>query len=288
MKLLKSVTFLAIALAAPPVAAQDEAEAPRVAVEDETIFDGDWATLGLGAGYAPSYEGSDDYVLFPAPLAQGSLAGFEFGARGPGGYVDLIRDSKSDSKVKFLAGPLVRLRFDRNRAIKDPVVAALGKRDVAIEVGGTVGISFEELLNDYDRLTISTDAQWDVADAHDGRIITPTVSYSTPLSPALFASLSLSATHADDKYARYYFGVDAAGSVASGLPVFAADGGWKDVSATLLGGVDFSGDVRDGGWGAFGVLRYGRLMGDFKRSPITSVRGDADQWLFAAGIGYTF
>ncbi len=288
---MKFLTALAatVALAATSAHAQtQEAETAKADAPDRGVFAGNWLTVGVGGGYGPSYEGSDDYVLFPAPIAQGSIGGFDFGARGPGLYVDLIADGNSDSNVKFLAGPLVRVRLDRNSKIKDPVVRLLGKEDVAVEVGATAGVQFSKVINPFDTLSFSVDAQWDVAKAHRGRLITPTISYSTPLSEAIFTSLSLSATHVDDNYADTYFSIDAAGSAASGLPVFTADGGWKSYGASLLGGVDLSGDVRDGGWGIFGLVSYSRLTGDAKRSPVTSIRGDADQWFLAAGISYTF
>ena len=265
-----------------------EADSSKAEVPDRGVFAGDWLTLGIGGGYGPSYEGSDDYTLFPAPLAQGSLSGFDFGARGPGLYVDLVRDSNAEGNVKFLAGPLVRVRTDRNNNIKDPVVRSLGKEDVAIEIGATAGVSFSKVLNPFDSLTLSTDIQWDVAKGHRGRLISPNISYSTPLSTAIFTNLSLSATHVDGNYADTYFSIDAAGSAASGLPVFDAKGGWKSYGASLLGGVDLSGDVRDGGWGVFGLVSYSRLTGDAKRSPVTAIRGDADQWFLAGGISYTF
>ena len=276
-----------------PCFAQTQAQTPEsetagTQAPDRGVFAGDWLTVGIGAGYAPSYEGSDDYVLFPAPLAQGSVAGFDFGARGPGLYVDLVRDGNSDARVKFLAGPLLRVRMDRNSRIKDAPVRALGKRDVAIELGATAGVSVTQVLNPFDTLSVSADVQWDVTGAHGGRLISPSVSYSTPLSTSIFTSLSVSATHVDDNYADTYFGIDSAGSIASGLPVFAADGGWKSYGASLLGGVDLSGDARDGGWSLFGLVSYARLTGDAKRSPVTSVRGDADQWFVTSGISYTF
>jgi MipA family protein len=276
------------ALAATPALAQEADESTKAEAPDRGVFEGDWLTVGIGPGYGPSYEGSDDYVLFPAPIAQGSVAGFDFGARGPGLYVDLIRDSDSDAGVKFLAGPLVRVRLDRNSRIKDPVVRLLGERDVAVEVGGTAGVAFSGVLNPYDTLSVSGDIQWDVANAHDGRLISPSVSYSTPLSPAIFANLSLSATHVDGNYADTYFSIDATGSAASGLPLFDAKGGWKSYGASLLTGYDLSGDARDGGFGLFGLVSYSRLTGDAKRSPVTSIRGDASQWFLAAGIAYTF
>ena len=289
MKILKSgiAAMLAGAFVCAPLSAQD-AEPAKPDSSDRGVFAGDWVTVGIGAGYGPSYDGSDDYVLFPAPLAQGSVGGIEFGVRGPGLYADLVADSSSDSNVKFLAGPLVRVRLDRNSNIKDPVVAALGKIDVAVEVGATAGVSFSQVINPYDTLTVGSDIQWDVAGAHKGRLITPSVTYSTPLSTAIFTSLILSATHVDDNYANTYFSIDQVGSTASGLPQFDAKGGWKSYGASLLGGVDLSGDARDGGWGVYSFVSYSRLTGDAKRSPVTSLRGDADQWFVAGGISYTF
>lgn len=289
MKILKTglATTLAGVAMCTPVYAQD-AEQAKPDITDRGVFAGDWITVGIGAGYGPSYDGSDDYVLFPAPIAQGSVGGIEFGVRGPGLYADLIADSNNDSDVKFLAGPLMRVRLDRNSNIKDPVVALLGKEKVAVEIGATAGVSFAKVINPYDTLTVGSDFQWDVAGAHKGRVVTPSITYSTPLSTAIFTSLILSATHIDDNYADTYFSIDEAGSSASGLPQFDAKGGWKSYGASLLGGVDLSGDARDGGWGVYSFVSYSRMTNDAKISPVTSLRGDADQWFVAGGVSYTF
>ncbi|RRQ52575.1 MipA/OmpV family protein [Sphingorhabdus wooponensis] len=270
-----------------PAFAQDR-EAPETERPNRSVFAGDWVTVGFGAGISPSYDGSDQYDLFPAPLVQGSVEGIDFGARGPGLYVDLIADGNSGKDVKFLAGPLVRFRMDRNNDIKDSVVRLLGKEDVAIEVGATAGVSFSKILHPFDSVSLSTDIQWDVAGAHKGRIISPSVSYATPLSMAIFTSFSLSATHVDGNYADTYFSIDQAGSIASGLPVFDAKGGWKSYGASLLGAVDLSGDARDGGWAIYAFVNYARLTNDAARSPVTSLRGDANQWFMAGGVSYTF
>ena len=277
---------VSVALCAPAFA--QDGEAPATERPNRDAFARDWVTVGLGAGYGPSYDGSDEYVLFPAPLVQGSVKGIDFGARGPGLYVDLIADGNSDKDVKFLAGPLVRFRMDRNSNVKDPVVRLLGKEDVAIEVGATAGVSFSKILNPIDTVTISSDIQWDVAGAHKSRLISPSIAYSTPLSKAIFTMFSLSATHVDGNYADTYFSIDQGGSIASGLPLFDAKSGWKSYGASLLGAVDLSGNARDGGWGIYGFINYSRLINDAARSPVTSLRGDASQWFMAGGISYTF
>lgn len=275
-----------------PINAQDaEASGVPIARQEpllQNVFSGDWVTAGIGAGYAPSYEGSDDYNIIPAPVIRGSVSGFDFGARGPGLYVDVIRDSNARKKTEFILGPQVRVRLDRNNRIKDAVVKRIGKLDTAVELGFTSGVSIAKIINPYDRLSFGIDAGWDAAGAHKGAIISPSVTYSTPLSRAIFTSLSVSADHASGKYARYYYSIDAAGSALSGLPVYTAGKGWKSAGATVLGGYDLSGNARDGGFAVFGLVNHTRLTGDAKRTPLTSLRGSAGQWFVAGGISYTF
>ena len=169
MKILtRCATALCISAALCAPAFAQASEFIKAEVVDRGVFAGDWVMVGVGAGYHPSYDGSDDYVLFPMPNAQGSVGGIEFGVRGPGLYADLIADGHSDNNVKFLLGPLVRARMDRHSNVKDPIVRLLAKVDVAVEVGASAGVSFSKIINPYDSLTLSSDIQWDVAGAHRG------------------------------------------------------------------------------------------------------------------------
>ncbi len=144
--LIRCATALCISAALCAPAFAQDSEVIKAEVVDRGVFAGDWVMVGVGAGYHPSYDGSDDYVLFPMPNAQGSVGGFEFGARGPGLYADLIADGHSENNVKFLLGPLVRARMDRHSNVKDPIVRLLAKVDVAVEVGASAGVSFPRLL----------------------------------------------------------------------------------------------------------------------------------------------
>jgi outer membrane scaffolding protein for murein synthesis (MipA/OmpV family) len=273
---------LAAALAWP-VAIQAQTDGPPA----ETVFDGNYLTVGIGAGYAPTYEGSDNYDVFPFPLIQGNLLGIAITPRPGGVALDFIPDARA-ARVGFSLGPTARLRRNRVKDIKDPVVRSLGKLDTAVEVGANAGVSLYKVLNPYDSVTVSSDVSWDVAGAHKGMVVSPSLSYFTPLSRSAVLNLSLSADHVDGDYADYYFSVTPAGNLASGLPVFDADGGWKSVSVTLIGGLDLDGDATNGGLGLFAIGGYTRMLGDFKRTPLTSLRGDPDQWLVGAGLAYTF
>ncbi|MEP4892635.1 MipA/OmpV family protein [Parasphingorhabdus sp.] len=253
----------------------------------ETVFDGDYVTLGIGAAIGPSYDGSDNYTISPLPVIIGSVAGIDVQPRGPGFAADFITD-QSGAKIDYVLGPVVRARFDRNNSIKDDVVQRLGELDVAIELGAVAGLQVNRVLHPFDSLTAEVDLRWDVAGAHNGMVVAPSLTYFSPLSRSVAVSMAITAEYVDDDYADYYFSIDPTGSAASGLPSFAADSGWKNVGLTMFTGLDLDGDITNGGWGLSIIGSYSRLLEDAKQSPVTSIRGDADQLFLALGIGYTF
>jgi outer membrane scaffolding protein for murein synthesis (MipA/OmpV family) len=149
-------------------------------------------------------------------------------------------------------------------------------------------VTFPHVLNQYDSFSITADVLWDVAGAHDGMVIDPLVSYTTPLSRGILANLSANAEYGNDKFANYNYSVTPAGSVASGLPVFIAKGGFNKAGARLLLGFDLDGNIANGGPAIFLLGGYTRMLGDAKRTPLTSLRGSPNQFLAAAGLAYTF
>lgn len=272
---------LGLMLSSPLLAQQGPAPA------EPSVFDGDYVTIGGGVAVSPSYEGSDNYTFSPLPVVLGSIGGVDFQPRGPGIAFDFIPD-QTDAKVDFIFGPVVRARFDRQNSIQDPVVRSLGELDFALEVGPFAGIQVNRVLNPYDSLTAQVDLRWDVAGAHDGMVIFPSLTYFTPLSRSIVTTLAISAEHVDNDYADYYFSISPAGSAASGLPTFAATSGWKNVGVTSLTAIDLDGDATNGGFSLILLGSYSRMLGDPKRSPVTSIRGSANQFFGALGVGYTF
>ena len=269
---------------ASPLWAQDN---PAPVPIESSVFDGDYLTAGIGIAVGSSYEGSDDYTISPLPVVLGSVAGVDFQPRGPGIALDFVPDRKG-AKLDLIFGPVVRARFDRHNSIKDPVVKSLSKLDFAVEVGPFAGVQVNRVLHPYDSLTAQFDVRWDVAGAHEGMVVFPSLTYFTPLSRGVITSLAISGEYVDDDYADYYFSISPAGSAASGLPTFTATSGWKNVGATMLTAVDLDGDATNGGFGLIFLGSYSRLLGDPKRSPVTSIRGSANQWFGAVGVGYTF
>ncbi|MEJ7927839.1 MipA/OmpV family protein [Sphingobium sp. AN641] len=249
-------------------------------------------TIGVGGAYIPSYEGSDDYRTLPIAQARGKVHDFAFWTRGTSLFVDAIPNIDPDG-IDFAVGPVVNLRLDRTsrKAIKDNAVRALGKLDTAVEVGGFVGIGKTGIFTSaYDNLSARVAVTKDVAGGHGGIVVTPAIEYVTPLSVTTFVGIGISAEYVGKKFGRTYFDVDAAGSLASGLPVYsrAGDGsGFKRAGVNLTAGKSLSGDLRSG-WALFAVGGYSRLLGDYADSPIVAIAGSRDQWLAAVGIGYTF
>jgi outer membrane scaffolding protein for murein synthesis (MipA/OmpV family) len=282
-----SLAFVALAAAAPalaqdvpPVAAPD----PNAAVAADDGSDN--FTLGLGVGYAPSYEGSNNYVISPAGVVRGRVSGFNFYSRATALYVDLVREAPG-AALNIEAGPMVNLRLDRSARIRDDRVKALGEIDTAVEAGGFIGVTKNGVLHGYDFATVRLDVTKDVADAHDGVVITPNFEYATPLSTSFLVGVSLSAEHVSGKFADTYYSIGPAGTLASGLATYDADGGWKNVRGTLLATYSLSGDLRRGA-AIFAVGSYSKLLGDFKRSPIVRDAGDKNQFFAALGLSYTF
>ena len=261
--------------------------APALAQDAPVDAERDTVTIGLGAAIVPTYEGSDNSRIIPAGVARGTVSGFDFILAGTNLYVDLLREP-SDA-IDFSFGPVVGVNLNRtSKKVGDARIRALGKLDTAVELGGYVGIGKTGVVTSaYDTLSFSVAYQRDVAGAHDSYVITPTLSYGTPLSQRTYVGLSLSSEYVGDKYADYYFSISPAGAAASGLPAYTAKGGFKDVSLALLGAQSLSGDLRHG-WALFAIGGYSRLLNDFKDSPTVSLAGDRDQWLGALGVSYTF
>ena len=282
MKLLLAATgSLALACAAPAMAQNVEA-LPDGPDGEATVFDGNWFSIGAGAVYSASYDGSDDYVVSPIPIVQGKIGGVRISPRAGGAALDFVNDDSDGAKIS--AGVAARLNRNRASQIEDPVVLSYGELDTAFEVGPSVGISLPGLLNPYDSLSFNIETLFDVAGAHDGTLVSPGVTYFTPVSRGAAISLSVSGSYVDDDYADYYYSVPAGGA----LPAYQADGGWDRVGVNLLTGVDLDGNLANCGLALIAMGGYSRMLGDGKRTPFTSIRGDADQWMGALGIGYTF
>src|SRR5208282_2661165 len=80
-----------------------------------------------------------------------------------------------------------------------------------------------------------------------------------------------------------YFSVNAAQSLASGLPIFDASGGSHSVGAGAQLHYQF-----DPQWEVHSYVEYNRLLGDAAASPLVALRGSPNQLNVGVGASYSF
>ena len=276
------LTLLAACSFAAPAAAQ---ELPTIAPE-KSVFTGDFLIVGAGPVVVPSYEGADELHVLPAVGVAGRIGGISINPRAAGVALDLIPDSSA--RIGFTLGPVLRYRTNRTGRVADPVVAQLGKLKVVIEAGVVGGMAFKGVLNPHDSLSASVDLRWDISGRGSGLIVSPGMSYLTPLSRAQVIGLALGANFIDQRYAQYNFAVTPAGSAASGLPVYNAHGGLKDWNFGAFTARDLNGNFLDGGLAIAVGAQFSKLYGSAAESPITRLRGERSQWIFGGGLAWVF
>lgn len=260
--------------------------------QPQTIFDGNWVLIGVGLTMLPTYSGSDDYFVFPVPMALGRVRGVGIRPAAGGLTLDFLSPQPAvgsqSSEPSFSLGPTIRFRNNRAINSKDEVVEAAGRLDSALEVGLNAGVTFPKVLHDFDSLILAANIRWDVLGAHKGRLIEPSIAYTTPLSRGVLVQVSASMEFVDDNFSEYYFSVTPQQSAASGLAQYRADGGLNRIGVQTIGAVDFDGNLLNGGWSAIGLAGYSRMQGDGARTPFTLDRGNPNQFLIGVGLAYAF
>jgi len=233
--------------------------------------------VAAGVATLPDYQGSDDYRFLPFAAARFEYAGVQFRTEGPGLAADLYEN-----------GPLelgVYARWSGGRDdVEDEVVDRLADVESSIITGGFANLTLAEgVLTERDRLGIGARAGIDALGEFSGAVWSVSADYGTALNRSVFLALSASVSGYSDDYADTLFSVDAAGALASGLPVFEAEGGVGDVGVTAV--VDVAVSPR---WSVTTVLGYSKLTGDFKDSPIVAIRGSDDQAFVGLALGRRF
>lgn len=226
--------------------------------------------IGFGAGLAPEYEGADEFKAFIFPE-------FKYNWNN-GCYVNLLGPALRANMVPnriFSLGPMVRYRPERG-SVEDKVAAQFKKIDSATEAGlfGSMVINsflFYIAMNN------------DVSDVHKGYLIDAAGGYRVLVEYNVQFIILALGTYASDKYMETYFGVDEENSHRSGLPVFQAEGGLKDIG--LLAALQYK---INSNWGILGTMKYTRLLGDAMDSPIVKERGDSNNFMDGIAVNYSY
>lgn len=228
------------------------------------------SVFGLGVGYAPDYEGSNEYEA--VPLLQAKVNWQQ------GYFLSFLGNSLRANVIpsrSWRLGPLLRFRMERDD-VSDDEVDDMRKVDAAMEAGLFGGYSGKHWLT---TLSVAKD----VAAGHHGVVGELGLGYKVPFETRGQLTLFALTTYADSDYMQSYFGVDAADSARSGLNTYSADSGIKDVGAGVAWQYNFNRN-----WGMLALARYTRLLEDAKDSPVVDEEGEADQLFGGLVFNYRF
>lgn len=261
-----------------------QAEVPKVAdpnAKPRNIFDGNYLILGAGVIMGPTSEGADHKVPLLAFGLMGRVRGIDIGARAGGFALDFIRD-KPKAKFTWSVGPVIRLR---GNPAKLPALTSPGTLKGTPEAGIALGAQVHRLLDGYDSLSVGTDVRWDISGKGTGRVISPSVSYVTPVSRAQVVGLTLSADHVDRKFASVSYSVNSNGTITSTLPAYSARSGWRSMGLRAYTAYDLDRNLTNGGFLVAAGVSWSTLLGSAAQSPRILRK---QQFTYGAIIAYAF
>jgi outer membrane protein len=176
----------------------------------------DHTVIGAGVAATPAYQGADDYRILPVPVIDIKKGRYFVNLRNGIGIEPFASQSITvGASVVFVPG---YRRRDVPAGI-DKLSSGAGARVFAnLRTGG---------------LFATVGAVAPVSGGARGVVVDAILSYPILVTPRMRIIPALGASWADGRYNDSYFGVSGREAAASGLSVFTAKGGFKDVSATL-------------------------------------------------------
>lgn len=231
--------------------------------------------VAIGVGAYPDYLGSNDYSIGAIPLAH-----YQFWGKRD---ITLLGNTLNVNLLDVSGwrfGPSGMIRFGRSD-VKDDVVSRVHEVDPSIELGLFVGYTWADPDDPRKRVGTRAWALWDVTDTHGGWTAGASVFGAYPVLRALTLAGGIGTTYGSGSYMTTYFGVTPADTLASGLPTYRPDAGFRDVRAWLSALVHLSPR-----WSLGAGVLYSRLADEAAQSPIVSERGSRSQWIYGIGAMY--
>lgn len=271
--------ILLAALAAPTVALAGDlpgskARQPQPPVEAPRS---PWsAMIALGGGMMPEFPGSKHYKAMPFGMGRLAYRDYYIEVLGPRAKINLIPGGMIE------AGALVGYDSGRDNSVKSRRLKLLPEVESSVEFGGFAKLNLERLLLQNDKLSFGVEFA-KASEGHEGYTVNFQTSYGIQFSRSLFMSLDAEVQFADKKYSNAYFGVNAAGAAATGLPSYTASAGVTSAELGLTARYLFSPN-----WGLTGRVAYGRMLGDAAKSPIVKTEGDVNQFSGGLSVLYRF
>jgi outer membrane protein len=233
--------------------------------------------VGLGVGVTTEWMGSNDKIAGVVPGGRMKFSDYRFAeVYGPLADVNIL------NVPHWEFGPMLSYRFGRGN-VQDPVVNKLPGINGGLEAGGFAGFNYTNIEGVPWRLRMGVSVIAGVSGGATGSHVTPYASLWLPLSPRVFVGLGSGTTWSSSSFVEQRFGVTPAQSAASGLPVYTAGSGIRQIYAwpAVI--------VKAGQhWFVGAGMFYQRLTGDAANSPIVTQRGNPNQFTAGAGIAYVW
>ncbi|MDG1858388.1 MAG: MipA/OmpV family protein, partial [Emcibacteraceae bacterium] len=230
----------------------------------------------LGPFVSPEFEGAKHYRILPIPYFRASKGNYFVQTEGPG----LTANIYNDRHLNF--GPSIQYRGERDGDLTNLVIRNFETIDSSIEFGGYVSYQFP-LSHPGEAISAKVKTMFDVGNAHNGKTVSASLSYSRLIQRVIRLSLSVSSTYADQKYNNTYFGVNSINAARSGFTMYSVKGGIKDIGGTINAAYAFNQK-----WGLTALIGYKKLLPLVTDSPIIKNEGTSNQFLANIGVSYRF
>ena len=234
------------------------------------------AMIALGGGMMPEFPGSKHYKAMPFGMGRLAYRDYYIEVLGPRAKINLIPGGMIE------AGALVGYDSGRDNSVKSRRLKLLPEVESSVEFGGFAKLNLERLLLQNDKLSFGVEFA-KASEGHEGYTVNLQTSYGIQFSRSFFMSLDAEVQFADKKYSNAYFGVNAVGAAATGLPTYTASAGVTSAELGLTARYLFSPN-----WGLTGRVAYGRMLGDAAKSPIVKTEGDVNQFSGGLSVLYRF
>jgi outer membrane protein len=232
---------------------------------------------GAGLGSTTEWMGAKERIWALAPGGRVALENNRFvEVYGP------MADMNVLDSPNWEFGPFAAWRFGRS-GVTDPVVGLLPEIDGGLEAGVFAGWHYVRTEGVPYRLRLGVSLVTGVSGGATGSNVTPYASLWFPLGPTVFVGLGAGFTWASESFMQQRFGISSDASAASGLPIFKANAGVRQLYAWPALLIKLSPHWYAGA-GAF----WQRITGDGAASPIVTGRGERDQITAGIGLGYSW
>ncbi|WP_084324182.1 MULTISPECIES: MipA/OmpV family protein [Hyphomonas] len=230
-----------------------------------------------GAASRPDYEGSSDPE--PVPLFAAEVNYKFLSLRAFGDDVEL--DISPYESLEF--GPIASFRSGRGDDVENVTVGRLRQIDDALEAGVFGKLTYQSVFTLRDQLSFGAEFLADTSGTHDGYVATFGVGYDRQMTDRFGIGLDIKSRYASEDYMNTYFSIDADNALRSGLPLYQAGSGIKDVDFQISAEYMLTQN-----WGIVGIASHKHLLGDAADSPVVAIEGDEAQQRFGVGLRFKF